>query len=116
VARNSASHFEPEENWGKIKWGGVLVGLADAEEEGGCSAMGCATWQAAGTGPRAPSAGGHPKQGTPRWLLGGVLATVRGGALEFISNSNSNRFQIEYKSFQTLADPKRTFSSSKKLK
>jgi hypothetical protein len=87
VARNSASHFEPEENWGKIKWGGVLVGLADAEEEGGCSAMGCATWQAAGTGPRAPSAGGHPKQGTPRWLLGGVLAIVRGG--------HSNLFQIQ---------------------
>jgi hypothetical protein len=37
-------------------------------------------------------------------------------AIEFILNSNSNRFQINFKSFQTLADPKKTFLSSKNLK
>jgi hypothetical protein len=34
AARNSADRFEPEK-WGKTKWGGCLVGLADAMEEGG---------------------------------------------------------------------------------
>jgi hypothetical protein len=30
VVRNSVGRFEPEK-WGKMKWGGGLVGLANAE-------------------------------------------------------------------------------------
>jgi hypothetical protein len=110
---------------GKQNGGGGLVGLVDVEEGGSCDGVHHATGlgralgssprrQAADTGPRAPGSGGRQKQGTPGWLPGGVLATVWGGAIKFISNSNSNWFQIKFKSFQTLADPKRTFTSSKK--
>jgi hypothetical protein len=34
AVRNSADRFEPEK-WGKTKWGGCLVRLTDAMDEGG---------------------------------------------------------------------------------
>jgi hypothetical protein len=55
------------------------------------------------------------KTGDAEVAASGVTTIVWGGAVKFILNSNSNRFQIKFKSFQTLANPKRTFLSSKKI-
>jgi hypothetical protein len=57
------------------------------------------------------------KQGRANWLSVGVPATVWGGGVLICSKFKfKNGFKSKFKSFQTLTDPKRTFSSSKTLK
>jgi hypothetical protein len=72
------------------------------------------------TGPRALGAGDLRAAVQNKGHRGGYQVGSRQqcgvAAVEFILNSNSNQFQIKFELFQTLADPKRTFLSSKILK
>jgi hypothetical protein len=109
--------------WKKIKCrekgGGFCLG-APCSEEGGGGVGAAWRWPPVGSGLEPVGARGVRVAVQNRGRRGGcqVGSWQQCGAVtvEFISNSNSNRFQIKFKSFQNLADLKMAFPSSKNLK